>query len=878
MPAPVLLNNRYRILKALSEGEFNRTYLAEDTQQGGNTRCVIKQLKASNVKTDPPSQERFVRTATELKTISENHGQIPDLLDYFVNQGWFYIAQAWIDGTPLSKLVTAPWPEAKVTKLLTAVMQPLAYLHHQQIIHPDLSPDNVVITTSAQRPCLINCGIARTLVTKAQLTTSASAVSTSPAKTQGFMAPEQAVQRAVPSSNLYSAGMIAIHLLTATAPLKIPSDPSNGRLLWRPLAPNVSDRLAGILTRAIHNNPSIRFATAAEMLEILPQVAASASPKAKATPAQSRTQINSAETVVAQPNAVASPSSPRPPAKAQSPATNEATVVAARSPQYVAQPQAQAAASTSIQTPTPQRTSTTVAVAPVAPAPVPTSAPPQNPYYTPASGSGGSFLDIFKHALFKKIGLALVAVGVVAAGTSALRNLSPGGSERTFEASSPEQLREAIATLEEQLEDSPSDPAINLQLAESYTQAGDLQAADQYIATVLDADSNNSDALYQQGRLYFHLSDYPQAISTLESAIEENENNGPAVILLGRAYQEIGEYDKAEEQFENATGIRGQKGEAHLNLSYLQNLRGNVREALKSADKAARAFRGDDMLRVHAQRGTLYFDLKDLEKAEENWQAAADLSPRNPEAYVVQSISKFFLGDSEGAIANLEAATNINPNFAEAYAMQSLIHLNQAQADPAVAAIEQALDINDDSVTVLKITADVTLAQSEPDPELSYAASSKALDINPNNPYVLNQRCSLLSIVRELDAAIEDCSRSIDVNPSSTEAHTLRGQTYIAQGDFEQAEADFTRIIEINDAVNRPQDPETYAQRAVARTGLEDIEGAEADLQAAFELNGQEPIDFEQLERDLEGELGEQLREGLEELDINLEELDINLE
>ncbi|MEO1389923.1 MAG: tetratricopeptide repeat protein [Cyanobacteria bacterium J06634_6] len=854
MPAPTLLNNRYRILKALGEGSFNRTYLAEDTHPGNGARRVIKQLKASNVKTDPPSQDRFLREAATLKAMSENHGQLSHLSDYFVNQGWFYIAQSWIDGTPLSELVTAPWPEAKVTQLLISVMQPLAYLHHQQIIHPDLGPDNIIITKNAQLPCLTNFGTVETLIKNAQLTASKSAIGKPMTKTQGFMAPEQAMGRAVPSSNLYSAGMIAIHLLTARSPLKIPTDPNNGRLLWKPLAPTVSDRLAGILTRAIHNNPAIRFANAAEMLEILTQSAAVAIPRAAqkvADPAavqnlaneptqvaKSHTQINTAETAVARSNT-------------------------AMQPPAVSRPQ----------------TGATVAVSAAAPV----STPPQNQYYSPSAGasssgsSGNSSGGLFNSSLFKKSGLVLGASGIAATLFFVLSNLS-GGTVSTFEASSSEQLEDAIATLEEQVENQPDNADLNLQLAESYTHAGDVEAADRYIAAVLDEDGSNSDALYQQGRLYFHISDYEQAISTLEDALEEDNKNGPAMIMLGRAYQEIGEYNQAKEQFEEALSIRGQKGEAHLNLSYLQNLQGDVRAALKSADKAARSFSGDDMLRIHAQRGTLYFDLKDLEKAEENWQAAAELSPRNPEAYVVQSISKFFLGDSEGAISNLEEATDINPNFAEAYAMQSLIYLNQAELDPSVAAIEQALDLDDNSITVLKITADVTLAQAEPDPELSYTASSKALDINPNNPYILNQRCSLLSIVRELDAAVEDCSRSLEVNPSGIEAYTLRGQTYIAMGDFERAEADFTRIIEINEEVGRPQDPEAYAQRAVARTGLEDIEGAEADLQAAFELNGQEPIDFEQLQRDLEGELGEQLKEGLEELDIDLEQLERELE
>lgn len=256
----MLLHHRYKIIRDLAEGSFGKTFLAEDTQMPTRRRCVIKQLKPIN--DDRPGvvqliQERFAREAAVLEAVGRGHSQIPDLLAYFETNGQFYLVQEWIEGTPLSDLVEAPWPEENVRTLVASALDALAHIHAQNIIHRDLKPDNIILRQSDQLPCLIDFGAVKELMNTV-VVPSESQASSVVIGTLGFMAPEQAVGRPVFSSDLYSLGMTAIYLLTARSPLEMPTDSMNGRLLWNQFAPNINPRLAGILTRAIHPYPPTR--------------------------------------------------------------------------------------------------------------------------------------------------------------------------------------------------------------------------------------------------------------------------------------------------------------------------------------------------------------------------------------------------------------------------------------------------------------------------------------------------------------------------------------------------------------------------------------------------------------------------------------------
>ena len=270
-----LLNYRYKILKALAEGGFGKTFLAEDTQMPSKRRCVIKQLKPVSNRPEIAQivQERFTREAAVLDSVGKDHEQIPTLYAYFATSGQFYLVQEWIDGEPLQVAEYKVISEEKAQLLLQKILPAIAHVHSNNVIHRDIKPDNIIIRKSDQMPCLIDFGAVKelmsTVVSPAGLPKSSIVVGTA-----GYMPPEQAAGHPTFSSDLYSLGMTAICLLTGKYPAAIPTDSRTRQLLWQQYIPNINPGLAQVLTKAVHPLPQHRYHSAEEMLAALPGSAA----------------------------------------------------------------------------------------------------------------------------------------------------------------------------------------------------------------------------------------------------------------------------------------------------------------------------------------------------------------------------------------------------------------------------------------------------------------------------------------------------------------------------------------------------------------------------------------------------------------------------
>ncbi|MBD2508027.1 serine/threonine protein kinase [Nostoc muscorum FACHB-395] len=259
------LRNRFEIIKHLGSGGSGDTYLAVDLDLPGQPHCVVKhfQPKDSNPAVLPIAKKLFDREAEVLYQLGNDHDQIPRLFAHFDEDGDFYLVQEFIDGHALTQEIVSGQrlSESAVLSLLKDILEVLAFVHQNNIIHRDIKPQNLMRRHSDQKIVLIDFGSIKKIgALGAGLTIAVG--------TPGYMPSEQAKGKPKLCSDIYAVGMIGIQALTGLIPEQIKEDPNTGEVLWRDQV-QVSDALANILDTMVRDRYNQRYQSAAEALQAL---------------------------------------------------------------------------------------------------------------------------------------------------------------------------------------------------------------------------------------------------------------------------------------------------------------------------------------------------------------------------------------------------------------------------------------------------------------------------------------------------------------------------------------------------------------------------------------------------------------------------------
>ena len=308
-----LIGGRYQIVTTLGSGGFGQTYLAEDRHQF-NLRCVVKKLQPTSPSPETWSiaSQLFQREA-HIQYRLGHHPQIPQLLAYFQEQQELYLVLELIEGHNLSEELTRSkqLSESEVIALLQDILEPLAFVHQQQVLHRDLKPTNLIRRHQDGKIVLIDFGAVQELAATEVLNPQGATKIATTIGTPGYMPREQSRGQARFSSDVYAVGIIGIQALTGKRPQEFREDPETGKIMWREQI-TVSPKLGQVLDKMVRYDFRARYPSAREALEAIQQLTPKKSPPPNLKSVEIR-QSTTLETVELEPPALGRRGEPRKP-------------------------------------------------------------------------------------------------------------------------------------------------------------------------------------------------------------------------------------------------------------------------------------------------------------------------------------------------------------------------------------------------------------------------------------------------------------------------------------------------------------------------------------------------------------------------------------
>ena len=210
----------YRLVRELGQGGMGTVWLARRTDGSLKRAVALKLLRWGYL--DRQLAERFSRERDILAALT--HPNIARLYDAGVSRsGQPYLALEYVDGEPLTAYAEHHQLDVHSRVLLfLQVADAVQYAHRNLIIHRDIKPGNILVSTDGVVH-LLDFGIAKLLAEEqsAAMATELTQQAGRPL-TLEYASPEQIAGAALTTaSDIYSLGVVLYELLCGTRPYRL---------------------------------------------------------------------------------------------------------------------------------------------------------------------------------------------------------------------------------------------------------------------------------------------------------------------------------------------------------------------------------------------------------------------------------------------------------------------------------------------------------------------------------------------------------------------------------------------------------------------------------------------------------------------------------
>jgi eukaryotic-like serine/threonine-protein kinase len=247
------------VLSELGRGGMGIVYKAHDTVLD---RAVALKVLPEQLRENAQALQNFLREAKSAAKL--NHPNIVTVFDAGEQDGRYYIAMEYVDGTTLKDVIKKKGPIAPggVLNVLLQMCEALGYAHENKVVHRDVKTANTM-WTKERKAKIMDFGLAKVVEEVRNHTTIVSG-------TPYYMSPEQTLGKNVDHrTDIYSLGVSVFEMATGTVPFREgnipyhhvhtpPPDP-------REINPEIPGLIAQIIAKCMAKDPDQRFQTTREL-------------------------------------------------------------------------------------------------------------------------------------------------------------------------------------------------------------------------------------------------------------------------------------------------------------------------------------------------------------------------------------------------------------------------------------------------------------------------------------------------------------------------------------------------------------------------------------------------------------------------------------